>query len=76
MMLSYLLKGDIDPLMFHQANLRAYDGSRTLLTDLLDATLKKYNQHYTLPIQNPTQEEIGKKMADRMNYNGAGVRRR
>src|SRR5206468_2897952 len=38
-LLSYLLKGDIDPLMFHQPNLRAYDGTHTLLGDLLDATL-------------------------------------
>ena len=73
MMLSYLLNGDIDPLMFHQANLRAYDGTRTLLTDLIDATLAKYNRHYTLPIQSPTQEQIGQKMAERMQYNGAGV---
>src|SRR5262249_40835843 len=38
MMLTYLLKGDIDPLMFHQPNMRAYDGTHTLLGDLLDAT--------------------------------------
>ncbi len=74
MMLSYLLKGDIDPLMFHQANLRAYDGgTRTLLTDLIDRTLEKYGRHYKLPIQSPTQERIGQKMAERMDYNAAGV---
>jgi hypothetical protein len=73
MMLSYLLNGDMDPLMFHQANLRTYDGKRTLLTDLLDTTLAKYNRLYTLPIQSPTQEQIGQKMAERMQYNGAGV---
>ena len=74
MMLAYLLNGDIDPLMFHQANLRAYDGgTRTLLTDLIDRTLEKYNRHYKLPIQSPSQEEIGRKMAEKMAYNAAGV---
>ncbi|MDP9440300.1 MAG: hypothetical protein M3P49_16440 [Actinomycetota bacterium] len=42
-LLSYLLKGDIDPWMFHQANLRAYDGERTLLGDLLDRTLQQFS---------------------------------
>jgi hypothetical protein len=50
LMLTYLLKGDMDPLMFHQPNLRAYDGTHSLLSDLLDATLVKYNRYYTLPI--------------------------
>jgi hypothetical protein len=40
----------MDPLMFHQPNLRAYDGTHSLLSDLLDATLAKYNRYYTLPI--------------------------
>ncbi len=59
--------------MFHQANLRAYDGTHTLLTNLLDRMLQKYNQYYTLPVRNLTEEQIGKKMAERMQYNGAGV---
>jgi hypothetical protein len=54
----YLLKGDLDPIMFHQSNLRAftYTGSNypqiglskglnhTLLGDLINATLTKYNK--------------------------------
>ncbi len=73
-LLSYLLRGDIDPWMFHQANLRAYDGTRTLLTDLIDATLRKYNRLFTLPILNPTQDEIGRKMGERLRYAQAGVK--
>jgi hypothetical protein len=72
-LLQYLLNGDDDPLMFHEANLRAYDGTHTLLTDLLDATLAKYNQLFTLPIQSPTMDQLGQTVADRMRYNGSGA---
>ncbi len=71
--LSYLLKWDIDPLMFHQPNARAYDGIHSLLGDLVEATLKKYTSLYNLPIQNLTQHEVGIKMANRMAYNASGL---
>ena len=73
MLLSYLLKGSIDPVMFHQANLRAYDGSRSLMGDLLDRTLAKYNALYKLPVLSPTEDEVAHKVAERMAYSGAGV---
>jgi hypothetical protein len=75
-MLFYLLKGDIDPLMFHQPNLRAYAGgssTQSLLGDLLDMTIAKYENLVSLPILSPTQNGIGSRMARRMAYNGAGV---
>lgn len=73
-LLGYLLRGDINPWMFHQSNLRAYDeGTRTLLTDLLDLTLEKYDSYYNLPILSPTQDDLGQRIADRMQYNDAGV---
>lgn len=81
--LLYLLKWDIDPLMFHQANVRAYPntaqypnpspGNKTLLGDLIDATLAKYTRFSKAPIQFITQHDIGVKMAERMAYNTAGV---
>ncbi len=73
MLLTYLLLGDIDPWMFHQPNLRAYDGTHTLLGDLLDLTLQKYTQYYNLPIVNNTMDTIGQTVANRMQYNGASV---
>ena len=73
MLLSYLLKGDVDPLMFHQANLRAYANGKSLMGDLLDATFTKYNALYKLPILSPTVDGIGQKMAERMAYNSAEV---
>ena len=72
-LVTYLLKGDLDPWMFHQPNLRAYDGTHTLLGDLLDLTLQKYAQHYTLPILSPTMDSLGQIVANRMQYNDAGV---
>jgi hypothetical protein len=73
-LLSYLLSGDVNPWMFHQVNLRAYDGSgRTLLTDLLDRTLEKYDAVLDLPVLSPTQDEVGRKMAERARYYEAGV---
>jgi hypothetical protein len=72
-MLQYLLKGDIDPLMFHQPNIRAYDGTHSLLSDLLDATLAKYNALFTLPIQSLAMDGLGNLVANRMQYNNAGV---
>ncbi|MEO7020042.1 MAG: hypothetical protein ABI234_07835, partial [Ktedonobacteraceae bacterium] len=49
-LLGYMLKGELDPWMFHQPNMRAYDGVHTLLSDLLGLTLQKYQQYYNLPI--------------------------
>jgi hypothetical protein len=72
-LLAYLLEGDVNPLMFHQANLRAYDGTHTLLGDLLDRTLEKYERLYDLPIQSPTMKTLGQQQADRMRYDQADV---
>ena len=71
--LRYLLKFDLNPVMFHQTNLRAYNGTNSMLGDLVDATMKKYNSMYKLPIRNPSQHDAGILMAARMAYNDSGV---
>jgi hypothetical protein len=73
MWLQYLLKWDMDPLMFHQPNLRAYDGVHSLLGDLIQATLAKYNLYYNLPMRSESQHSLGTRMNQRMNYDTAGV---
>jgi hypothetical protein len=75
MWLRYLLKYDVNPVMFHQTNLRAYppDGARSLLGDLINITLAKYNALYALPILSPRQHEIGVMMSKRMAYNNSGI---
>jgi hypothetical protein len=72
-MLGYLLRGDTNPVMFHAANLRAYDGTHTLLTDLLDAVLAKYNRHFKLPIQSPTMNALGEVVKKRTAYDSCGL---
>jgi hypothetical protein len=72
-LVGYLLKGEMDPWMFHQANLVAYDGVHSLLSDLLDMTMQKYKQYYTLSITAPTMNSLGATMANRVQYKQAGV---
>lgn len=72
-MLKYLLKWDIDPLMFHIPNFAAYDGVHSLLSDLINATLGKYRAAEKLPIRNLSEHDIGVAMTNRMTYNAAGV---
>ncbi|HKQ98943.1 MAG TPA: hypothetical protein VJV75_13795 [Candidatus Polarisedimenticolia bacterium] len=73
-LLQYMLRGEIDPWMFHQANLRAYDGTRTLLGDLLDRVIGKFTRLSNLPILSPNQVDLGKFMKERMQFNAGGVR--
>ncbi|HEX9259829.1 MAG TPA: hypothetical protein VF855_09870 [Acidimicrobiales bacterium] len=72
-LLSYMLTWDLDPWMFHQANLRAYDGVHSVLGDLLDATFAKYLAAYELPVRNLTQHEVGGLMAQRMAFDTSGA---
>ena len=73
-LLQYLLRGEIDPWMFHESNLRAYDGVHTLLGDLLDRTLEKYSSLFTLPVRSLTMTALGEWTQNRMRYDAAGVR--
>ena len=68
-----MLRGNIDPEMFHQPNLRAYDGTHSILGDLIDATTTKYGNLVNFPILSLTEDAIGAKMASRAQYNAAGV---
>jgi hypothetical protein len=72
-MLQYLLTWDIDPIMFHQPNMVQYAPGKTLLTDLINATMTKYHSMYNLPISSPNLHNVGIKMGNRMAYNASGV---
>ena len=72
-LLQYLLRGEIDPWMFHQANLRAYDGVHLLLGDLLDRTLNKFGRLVVLPVRSLTMVELGQAAKNRMNLNASGL---
>lgn len=72
-LLGLLLRWDIDPLMFHQANLRNYANGQSLLTDVFDAAFQKYGSYYVLPIRSLTQAAIGEEMLARMAVEDAEV---
>lgn len=72
--LQYLLSGDHDPLMFHQANLHAYDGKHSLLTDLLDEVFARYNDCCAdAPILCPSMRTLGEMMVQRAIYDEARI---
>jgi hypothetical protein len=72
--LQYLLNGNNDPWMFHQANTRDYDGAgHSLLTDLMDATIAKYSAVATLPIVSPLMDDLAGRVRNRMALNASGV---
>lgn len=72
-LLQYMMRGEIYPWMFHQANLRFYDGQRSLLTDLLDVTLNKYKAMFRLPILSPRMDQIASKIEERMALDSSNV---
>ncbi|HVY41040.1 MAG TPA: hypothetical protein VHM31_24045, partial [Polyangia bacterium] len=70
----YMLAGNKDPWMFHQANARNFDGAgHSLLSDLLDAAFTKYAAASTFPVQSPTQDELAQIFIDRAALQSSGV---
>jgi hypothetical protein len=72
-LLGYLFTYDINPLMFHQSNLRQYSTGQTLLADFFAAVIAKYEALSALPTRTLTMGEIGRAMERRAAYNQAGV---
>jgi hypothetical protein len=74
--LSDLLSYDVDPLMFHQANLRFWsDGSRwrSLYTDWIDRLAARYTELVDLPILGLDMNAIARVMEERAALDGCGV---
>lgn len=72
-LLGYMLQGDMDPWMFHQTNLKVHALGRTLLTDLFDRTLEKYNALFRLPVLSPPMDQIAQLMKERMALDASQV---
>jgi hypothetical protein len=72
-LLFYMLRGDIDPQMYHQSNMRAYDGVHSLLSDLHDLALQKLRRYSKLPVESPDLVRVGSKMADVMARNASSL---
>lgn len=71
--LTYMLRGDMDPHMYHQANLRQYSAQHTLIGDLLDKVVQKYRAYSRLPIQSLDLDEIGRRMKATGQRNASGL---
>jgi len=71
--LHYMLTGDIDPLMFHQANLRDYGNGRSLYADWVDASVAKYLAYSDAPVLTLRQSAIGTAMQARGKLDACGV---
>jgi hypothetical protein len=73
--LYYLLQGDIDPLMFHQANLRKYSSSsaQSLYGDWIDAVLTKYLMYFDAPVITLGESNIGRAMQERGKLDACGL---
>jgi hypothetical protein len=69
----YMLQGESDPWMFHQANLRDVGGGQSLITVYLDAVLREYAARATFPVISPTMDELAARVKARMALNTAGV---
>jgi hypothetical protein len=72
-LLGYLVQGQNDPWMFHQADARDYGGGHSILSDLLDAAFQKYQALMTVPVFSPTMDELGRRVAARNSYDTAGA---
>jgi hypothetical protein len=65
-----MLLGDIDPQMFHQLNLRDYDGQgHSLMSDVYDQTFSKYKQLFNRGVVSLTLDQLGQSMKNRNAYN-------
>jgi hypothetical protein len=68
-----LMRGENDPWMFHQANIRDIGGGHSLLSDLLDAVFDKYVAASTFPLLSPTMDQLAVEVAARMKLDASGV---
>jgi Bacterial Ig-like domain (group 2)/Cep192 domain 4 len=78
-----MLKGDMDPEMFHQPDLHFSNNAKalgltgthnsSLITDTYNQTFSKYEALYKLPVLSPTLDQLGTKMQARNTYNLSGA---
>ena len=73
--LAYLLSYDVDPLMFHQANLRFWsaDGWHSLYTDWMDRLVERFTALVNLPIVGLEMSDIATVMKERAALDACGV---
>jgi hypothetical protein len=68
-----MLQGDADPEMFHQTNLKAYDSTHSVLSNLLEDTFSLYQTYFTLPMQSMDEDKLGQFMLNNLAVDNSGV---
>ncbi len=73
--MAYLLSYDVDPLMFHQANLRFWEdgGWHSLYTDWIDLLVARFTALVDLPIVGLEMSDIATVMQERAALDRCGV---
>jgi hypothetical protein len=69
----FMLRGENDSWMFHQANIRDLGGGESLFSKLIGTVLDKYKARATFPVVSPTMDELARIVQARMTFNASGV---
>lgn len=72
-LVTYMLRHELYPQMYHQSNLHRWNGARSLFTDLHNAAFKKFSDISNLPVVTLQQTDIGRAIEKRMGALAAGV---
>jgi hypothetical protein len=73
-LLTYMLRYEIYPTMWHQSNFARYSGNNSLFTEVVNAAIAKYKAISKLPVISLKQSDIGKELDSRMGYLAAQVK--
>jgi hypothetical protein len=60
-------------LAFHIDNFSTYDGTHSLFSDLLDATITKYEKQFNLPVLTLDMKDLAPVLMERSSYDASGV---
>lgn len=71
--LDQMLTYDPCLLAFHIDNASAYDGTHSMYSDLLDATIAKYRKVFTLPVLTLDMKDLGPVLMNRASIKTSGV---
>ncbi len=72
-LLGTILKYEPYLLAFHVDNSSTYDGTHSLFSDLMDATITKYKGLFTLPVLTMDMKDLAPVLKERTSYNASGV---
>jgi hypothetical protein len=68
-----LLSNQTYLLGFHISDMWAYDGTHSLYSDLMDATITKYKAIFNLPVATVSMQDMRPLRQNRASYNSSGV---